>query len=144
MDYTDDSFQLNDNIEDFNSMQSPILPIGKDYHIFISCQSISPDCETADRIDTFLRKKGYQQKRLYFNFHIVNFPFICSNIPPTPVYGVYLSQLIRYFSVRGFYRNVLDRGLVLTKTLLNQGFLVEELAVSVLHVATFYKPSDKS
>jgi hypothetical protein len=26
----------------------------------------------------------------------VNFPFICSNIPAAPVYGVCISQLIRY------------------------------------------------
>ena len=25
---------------------------------------------------------------------IVNFPFLCSNIPPVPAYGVYISQLI--------------------------------------------------
>jgi hypothetical protein len=27
-----------------------------------------------------------------FNFLIVNFPFICSNIPAAPAYGVYISQ----------------------------------------------------
>jgi hypothetical protein len=26
----------------------------------------------------------------------VNFPFICSNIPAAPAYGVYISQLIQY------------------------------------------------
>jgi hypothetical protein len=31
-----------------------------------------------------------------FNFPIVNFPFICSNIPVTPAYGVYISQLTFY------------------------------------------------
>ena len=30
-----------------------------------------------------------------FNFPIVNFPFLSSNIPPAPAYGVYVSQLIR-------------------------------------------------
>jgi hypothetical protein len=30
------------------------------------------------------------------NFPIVNFQFICSNIPAAPAYGVYLSQMIRY------------------------------------------------
>jgi hypothetical protein len=29
-------------------------------------------------------------------FPIVNFPFLCSNIPAAPAYGVYISQLIRY------------------------------------------------
>jgi hypothetical protein len=42
-----------------------------------------------------LRTKHYD-KRDDFNFPIVNIPFICSNIPAAPVYGVYISQLIRY------------------------------------------------
>jgi hypothetical protein len=35
-------------------------------------------------------------KRDDFDFAIVNFPFLCSNIPLSPAYGVYISQLIRY------------------------------------------------
>ena len=35
-------------------------------------------------------------KRHDFNFPIVNFPFLSSNIPSAPAYGVYVSQLIRY------------------------------------------------
>ena len=40
-------------------------------------------------------------KRLYdkhddFDFHIVNFPYLSSNIPESPAYGVFVSQLIRY------------------------------------------------
>ena len=35
-------------------------------------------------------------KRDDFDFHIVNFPFLSSNIPSGPSYGVYISQLIRY------------------------------------------------
>ena len=31
-----------------------------------------------------------------FGFYIVNFPFMSSNIPSAPAYGVYASQLIRY------------------------------------------------
>ena len=42
-----------------------------------------------------LRTKLYDRKD-DFNFPIVNFPFICSNIPAVPAYGVYISQLIRY------------------------------------------------
>ena len=40
--------------------------------------------------DGRLRMKLYD-KRDGFNFPIVNFPFICSNIPATPAYGVYVS-----------------------------------------------------
>jgi hypothetical protein len=35
-------------------------------------------------------------KRDDFDFAIVNFPYLCSNIPLSPAYSVYISQLIRY------------------------------------------------
>ena len=31
-----------------------------------------------------------------FNFHITNFPFLSSDIPSSPTYGVFISQIIRY------------------------------------------------
>jgi hypothetical protein len=49
-----------------------------------------------------LRTKLYD-KREDFNFSILNFPFICSNIPAAPVYGVYISQLMRYSRAFGSY-----------------------------------------
>ena len=33
-------------------------------------------------------------KRDDFNFRIVNFPYLSSNIPSGPAYGVYISQLL--------------------------------------------------
>ena len=65
-----------------------------------------------------LRTKLYD-KRDDFNFPIVNFPFICSNIPAAPAYGVYISQMIRYSRACGSYQDILDRGLLLTRKLLN-------------------------
>jgi hypothetical protein len=61
----------------------------------------------------------------------VNFPFICSNIPAAPAYGVYVSQLIRYSRACGSYQDFLDRGLLLTRKLLNQGFLFIKLKSSL-------------
>jgi hypothetical protein len=76
-----------------------------------------------------LRTKLYD-KRDDFNFPIVNFPFLCSNIPAVPAYGVYISQLIRYYRAYGSYQDFLDRGLMLTRKLLNQGFLLVKLKAS--------------
>ena len=70
-------------------------------------------------------------KRDDFNFPIVNFQLICSNIPAAPAYGVYISQLIRYFRVCGSYQDFLDRGLLLTRKLLIQGFLLVKLKSSL-------------
>ena len=52
-----------------------------------------------------LRTKLYD-KRDDFNFPIVNFPFICSNIPAEPAYGVYISQKIRYSRACGSYHKL--------------------------------------
>ena len=65
--------------------------------------------------DGRLRTNVYD-KRDDFNFPIVNFPFICSNIPVAPAYGVYISQLIRYSRACGYYQDFLDRGLLLTRS----------------------------
>ena len=79
----------------------------------------------------WLRTKLYD-KRDNFNFPIVNFPFICSNIPAAPAYGVYISQLIRYSRACGSYQDFLDRGLLLTRKLPNQWFLLVRLKSSLL------------
>jgi hypothetical protein len=61
----------------------------------------------------------------------MNFPFICSNIPAAPAYGVYISQMIRYSRACGSYQDFLDRGLLLTRKLLNQWFLLVKLKSSL-------------
>ena len=57
----------------------------------------------ADYLDlTFIIDSGGKlSTRLYdkrddFDFHIVNFPYLSSNVPSGPSYGVYISQFIRY------------------------------------------------
>ena len=77
-----------------------------------------------------LRKK-LDHKRDDFNFPIVNFPIICSNIPAAPAYGVYISQLIRYSRASGSYQDFLDRGLLLKRKLLNQGLLLAKPKASL-------------
>jgi hypothetical protein len=46
---------------------------------------------------------------------IVNFPFICNNIPAAPAYGVYISHTLRYPRACDSYKDSLDRGLLLTR-----------------------------
>ena len=35
-------------------------------------------------------------KRHHFNFEIINFPFLDRDVPRTPSYGGYITQLIRF------------------------------------------------
>ena len=68
-------------------------------------------------------------KRDDFIFSIVNFPFLSRNIPSAPVYGVYVSQLIRYAC--SSYQDFMERGKVLTKTLLSQGYQKTKLVATL-------------
>jgi hypothetical protein len=55
--------------------------------------------------------------RDYFNFHIVIFPFMCSNIPSAPAYGVQIFQLIQYSRACRSYQDFIERELLLSKGL---------------------------
>ena len=66
-------------------------------------------------------------KRDDFHFHIVNFPFFSSNIPSSPSYGVYVSQLIRYAKCCSYYDDFGYRHKLLVDRLLSQGYEVKRL-----------------
>ena len=76
--------------------------------------------------DQHLTTKIYD-KRDDFDFSIVNFPFLCSNIPRSPAYGVFISQLIRYSRACSSYQDFLIRAKLLTSKLLRQGYQLNRL-----------------
>jgi hypothetical protein len=57
-----------------------------------------------------------------FNFKIINFPNMCSNIPASPAYGVYISQWIGYARANSNYSDFLKRHLHLRNRLLDQDY----------------------
>ena len=69
-------------------------------------------------------------KRENFNFKIVNYPYMCSNIPAKPTYGVYVSQLIRISRICDNYVSFVKRHRLLTERLIKQGFWYNKLSVS--------------
>ena len=70
-------------------------------------------------------------KRDDFNFHITNFPFLSSNIPSSPAYGVFISQLIRYARACSSYECFILRAMRLSNKLLGQGYVKERLKSSL-------------
>ena len=66
-------------------------------------------------------------KRDDFDFHIVNFPFLSSNIPSSPSYGVYISQLIKYARCCSYYDDFGYHQERLVDRLLSQGYKVKRL-----------------
>ena len=63
-----------------------------------------------------------------FGFHIVNVPFMSSNIPSAPAYGVYASQLIHYACCSSNYGDFLLHHKALVTRLLSQGYKVNRLS----------------
>ena len=61
-------------------------------------------------------------KRDDFSFRIVNFPYIDSNIPANPAYGVYISQLMIYARICTSKLDFIHRLGRLSTPLLHQGF----------------------
>ena len=84
--------------------------------------SIESDCQ--------LRTSLYD-KRDDFKFHITNFPFLSSNIPSSPAYGVFISQLIRYARAYSSYKCFILRASRLSSMLLGQEYVMERLKPSL-------------
>ena len=73
----------------------------------------------------FVSSKIY--KRDYFDFDIVNFPFLVGDVPCSTSYGVYISQLIRFARVSSHVADFNARNKSLTAKLLQQGYLYHKL-----------------
>jgi len=77
-------------------------------------------------LDGIIITKIYD-KRDDYNFEIINFPSLDSDIPRRPSYGVYISQLIRYARCCSNLKDFNNRNLLLTKKLLTQGYRYHKL-----------------
>ena len=69
-------------------------------------------------------------KRDGLDFHITNFPFLSRNIPSSPAYGVFISQLIRYARACSSYECFILRARRLSSKLLKQGYIAKRLKSS--------------
>ena len=124
--YIDDVISLNN--PRFNDYLSMIYPPE------LEIKETTESASSASYLDIFLEfdATGHLSTRLYdkrddFNFAIINFPHLDSNIPLSPSYGVYISQLIRYARACSSYGDFVDRLSHLSCKLLKQGYLRERL-----------------
>jgi hypothetical protein len=124
--YIDDVISLNNSrFGDF---------VDRIYPIELEIKDTTDTDRSASYLDLHLEidSEGWLRTKLYdkrddFNFPIVNFPFMCCNIPAAHAHIVYISQWIRYSRDCGSYHDFLDRGWLLTRKPLNQGFLVVKM-----------------
>ena len=124
--YIDDVISLN------NPTFNEYLPLI--YPPELEIKETTESRSSASYLDIFLEfdTNGHLSTRLYdkrddFNFTIINFPNLDSNIPLSPAYGVYISQLIRYARACSTYDDFLKRHKHLCCKLLNQGYSRERL-----------------
>ena len=125
--YIDDFISFNN--KRFKELISDIYP--KELTISETTESTS----VASYLDLFFIRNNSNNitTKLYdkcntFGFHIVNFPFMSSNIPSAPAYGVYASQLIHYARCCSNYSDFLSRHRAVVTRLLSQIYKVNRLS----------------
>ena len=126
-------------IDDVLSINNPEFEnyLGQMYPAELEIKDTTVSTTTASYLDLLLSigRDGQLHTSIYdkrddFNFHITNFPFLSSNIPSSPAYGVFISQLIRYARACSSYECFILRARRLSSKLLKQGYLVERLKSS--------------
>ena len=120
--YIDDVLSIN------NSRFAEFLPLI--YPPELEVKETTDTASSASFLDLYLEfdDSGQISTKIYdkrddFNFKIINFPNnMCRNIPASPAYGVYISQLIHYARASSNYSDFLKRHLHLRNRLLDQGY----------------------
>ena len=126
-------------IDDVLSINHPDFEnyLGQMYPAELEIKDSTESTTSASYLDLLLSigKDGQLHTSIYdkrddFNFHIPNFPFLSSNIPSSPAYGVFISQLIRYARACSSNECFSLRARRLSSKLPKQGYLVERLKSS--------------
>ena len=113
--------------------------LGQMYHAELKIKDTTESNTFASYLDLLLSiwRDGKLRTSLYdkrddFNFYIRNFPFLSSNIPSSPAYGVYITQLIRYVRACSSYECFIMRAARLSCKLLGQGYVRKRFKSSLM------------
>ena len=102
--YIDDVIFFNSG-DTFETIKADIYP----NELILNKENESNNRATFLDIDIMITDKIFStrlyDKRNDFSFQIVNFPFLCGNIPKRQSYGVFTSQLIRFSRVCSKYED---------------------------------------
>ena len=121
-------------IDDVLSINNPdfVNYLGQMYPAELEIKHTTESNTSASYLDLVLSIESDGQLRTFlydkhddFNFHITNFPFLSSNIPSSPAYSVFISQLIRYARACSSYECFILRAAQLSSKLLGQGYVME-------------------
>ena len=120
MRYIDDLLTLNNAT--FHSVIADIYPSELQLKKTTECGTQLSYLDILITIENGKYSTAVYDKRDNFNFNIVNFPYLSSNIPSGPAYGVYISQLVRIGRICSNYTQFTWRHYKLTQRLIHQGF----------------------
>ena len=127
-------------IDDVLSINNPDVEnyLGQMYSAELEIKDTTERNTSASFLDLLLSigRDGQLNTSLYdkrddFNFHIINFPFLSSNIPFSPAYAVFISQLIRYSKACSSCECVILRAVRLSNKLHGQGYVKGRLRSSL-------------
>ena len=127
------------NINDISSVNNPEFENypGQMYPAELEIKDTKESTTSASYIDLLLSigRDGQLHTSIYdkrddFNFHITH-PFLSRNVPSSPAYGVFISQLMRYARACSSYECFILRVRGPSSKLLKQGYLVERLKSSL-------------
>ena len=77
--------------------------LGQMYPAELEIKITTESYTSAPYLNLLLSIGSLYDKRDDFNFHTTNVPFLSSNIPSSPAFGVFISQVIRYARGRSSY-----------------------------------------
>ena len=125
-------------IDDVLSINNPEFEyyLGQMYPVELEIKNTTERNTSAVYLDLFLSIGRDSRTSIYdkcdvFNFHITNFPFLGSNLPALPAYGVFISQPIRYAKAYSSYGCFILWTTWLSNKLLKQGYVEKRLKSSL-------------
>ena len=85
-------------------------------------------------------KYFYQKydKTMDYNFKVIKYPNLSSNIPIKPAYGVFISQLVRFTHINQNIDGFTQDSIEIIKTLSKQNYNTEKLIEKFVHFGRFY------
>ena len=111
-------------LDDLLNIDNPYFEqmVGQIYPTELQLNKANSSDTEAPFLDLNLSTNGIVSSKIYdkrddFNFEIVNFPFLNGDVPCSPSYGVYISQVIRFARVCSNVDDFNKRNLFLTAKL---------------------------
>ena len=126
--YLDDLLNIDNPY--FEQMVGQIYPTELQLNKANSSDTEAPFLDLNLSITNGIVSSKIYDKRDDFNFEIVNFHFLDGDVPRSPSYGVYISQLIRFARVCSNVDDFNKRNLFLTAKLIKQGYRYHKILKS--------------